>query len=90
MNDKDEPTGGVEETAGDLDDNPALKDEGQVDRAAAKIREVLEEAKAKVDEAVERLHVDRARERSKEVLEEAKAKVDEAVDALKAKLRGDQ
>ncbi len=90
MNEKDEFKGRVEEAAGDLADNPSLKREGQVDRAAAKIKEVLEEAKAKVDEAVERLHVDRARERSKEILDEAKAKVDEAVDALRAKLRGEE
>ena len=90
MEEKDELKGRVEQAAGDLTDNPQLKREGQVDRAAAKIKEILEEAKTKVDEAVERLDVERARARSKELLDEAKAKVDDAVDALKCRLRSDE
>ncbi len=90
MEEKDELKGRVEQAAGDLTDNPQLKREGQVDRAAAKIKEILEEAKTKVDEAVEKLDVERARSRSKELLDEAKAKVDDAVDALKTRLRSDE
>ena len=90
MDGKDELKGRVEQAAGDLTDNPQLKREGQVDRAAAKIKEILEDAKTKVDEAVEKLNVDRARARSKEILDEAKTKVDEAVDALKTRLRGEE
>ena len=90
MEGKDELKGRVEQAAGDLTDNPQLKREGQVDRAAAKIKEILDDAKGKVDEAVEKLNVDRARARSKEILDEAKTKVDEAVDALKTRLRGEE
>ncbi len=90
MEEKDELKGRVEQAAGDLTDNPRLKREGQVDRAAAKIKDVLEEAKTKVDEAVEKLNVERARARSKEILDEAKTKVDDAVDALKTRLRSDE
>jgi uncharacterized protein YjbJ (UPF0337 family) len=87
MQDKDELKGRVEEAAGDLTDNQELKREGQVDRTGAKIKEILEEARTKVDDAVEKLNVDRARARTKEILEEAKTKVDDAVDALKARLQ---
>lgn len=90
MNEKDDLKGRVEQAAGDLTDNPQLKREGQVDRAAAKIKGILEEAKTKVDEAIERLDVERARARTQEVLDEAKAKVDDAAEALKTRLRSDQ
>jgi len=90
MEEKDELKGRLEQAAGDLTDNPQLKREGQVDRAAAKIKQILEEAKTKVDEAVERLNVDRARARTKEVLDEAKGKVDDAVEALKTRLRSEE
>ena len=90
MEEKDELKGRLEQAAGDLTDNRQLKREGQVDRAAAKIKEILEEAKTKVDEAVEKLNVDRARTRTKEILDEAKTKVDDAVDALKTRLRSDE
>lgn len=84
---KDELKGRAEEAAGVLADDSTLKREGQIDRARARIKDVLEEAKAKVDDAVEKLNVDRARSRTKEILDEAKTKVDDAVDALKARLR---
>lgn len=87
--DTDDLKGRVQQAAGDLTDNPTLKREGQVDRAGAKIKEIIEEAKAKVDDAVERLNVERARARTIEILDETKAKVDDAVDALKARLRSD-
>ena len=90
MEEKDDLKGRLEQAAGDLGDNPRLKREGQVDRAAARIKEILEEAKTKVDEAVERLDVERARDRTKEILDQAKTKVDDAVDALKTRLRGDE
>ncbi len=83
----DDLKGRVKEAAGDLGDSQHLKREGQVDRAGARIKEIIEEAKAKVDDAVEKLNVERAQARTKEVLDEAKAKVDEAVDALKSRLR---
>jgi uncharacterized protein YjbJ (UPF0337 family) len=78
----------AKEAAGDDTDDQHLKREGQIDRAGARIKEILEEAKAKVDDAVEKLNVDRARARTKEILDEAKTKVDDAVDALKSRLRG--
>ncbi len=89
MEEKDELKGRLEQAAGVLTDNRQLKREGQVDRAAARIKEILEEAKSSVDEAVERLNVDRARDRTKEILDEAKSKVDDAVASLKARLRSD-
>lgn len=90
MNDKtDELKGRAKEAAGDLTDDRHLKREGQVDRAGARIKEIFEEARAKMDDAVDRLSAERARARSKEILDEAKAKVDEAVEALKSRLRGD-
>lgn len=89
MNEKtDDLKGRAKEAAGDLSDDEHLKREGQIDRTGARIKEILEEAKAKVDDAVEKLSVDRARTRSKEILEEAKTKVDDAVGALKSRLRG--
>lgn len=83
----DDLKGRAKEAAGDLTDDQHLKREGQIDRAGARIKEIIEEAKAKVDDAVEKLNVERARSRSKEILDEAKAKADEAVDALKSRLR---
>lgn len=79
--------GRAKEAAGDLTDDPSLRREGQIERAGAKIREILEEAKARIDDAVEKLNVERARARTKEILDEAKAKVDDAVDALKSRLQ---
>lgn len=79
--------GRAKEAAGDLTDDPNLRREGQIERAGAKIREILDEAKARVDDAVEKLNVERARARTKEILDEAKAKVEEAVDALKSRLQ---
>jgi uncharacterized protein YjbJ (UPF0337 family) len=87
---KDELKGRVEEAAGALADDPSLKRDGQIDRARARIKDILEEAKGKVDDAVEKLNVERARSKTKEVLDEAKGKVDEAVDALKARLRDEK
>lgn len=85
----DDVKGRVKEAAGDLGDDARLKREGQVDRAGARIKEIIEEAKSMVEDAVEKLNVDRARARTKEVFDEAKAKADEVVDALKSRLRAD-
>ena len=85
----DDLKGRAKEAAGDLADDRHLKREGQIDRAGARIKEILEEARAKVDDAVDKLSAERARARSKEILDEAKAKIDEAVDALKSRLRSD-
>ena len=87
---RDELKGRAEEAAGVLADDSTLKREGQIARARARIKEILEEAKAKVDDAVEKLNVDRARSKTKEILDEAKTKVDDAVDGLKARLRDDK
>ncbi|HVL05841.1 MAG TPA: hypothetical protein VM388_07625 [Acidimicrobiales bacterium] len=89
MNEKpDELKGGAKE-AGDVTDDAHLKREGHIDRAGARIREILEEARAKMDDAVDKLSAERARAKSKEILDEAKAKVDDAVEALKSRLRSD-
>ena len=79
--------GRAKEAAGDLTDDRHLKREGQIDRAAAKIKEILDDARGKVDDAIQKLNVERARDRTKEILEETKTKIDDAVDALKARLR---
>lgn len=90
MNEKtDDLMGRAKAAAGDLTDDGHLKREGQIDRAGAKIKEIFEEARAKMDDAVDKLSAEKARARSKEILDEAKAKIDDAVDALKARLRGD-
>jgi uncharacterized protein YjbJ (UPF0337 family) len=83
----DDLKGRAKEAAGDLTDDQHLKREGQIDRTGARIKEVLDEARTKVDDAVEKLSGERARARTKEILDEAKAKVDGAVDALKSRLR---
>ncbi len=83
----DDLKGRAKEAAGDLTDDQDLKREGQIDRAGARIIEILDEARIKVDDAVEKLSVERARARTKEILGDAKAKVDDAVDALKSRLR---
>ncbi|MDQ3641164.1 MAG: CsbD family protein [Actinomycetota bacterium] len=50
MNEKtDDLKGRAKEAAGDLTDDGHLKREGQVDRAGARIKEIFEEARAKVD-----------------------------------------
>jgi uncharacterized protein YjbJ (UPF0337 family) len=90
MDEKDDLKGRLEQAAGDLTDNPQLKREGQVDRAAARIKEILDEARTKVDQAIERLDIERARARTQEVLDEAKVKVDDAAEALKTRLRSDR
>lgn len=79
--------GRIEEAAGDLTDDRHQKREGQIDRAAARIKEILDDARGKVDDAIEKLNVERARDKTKEILEETKTKIDDAVDALKARLR---
>jgi uncharacterized protein YjbJ (UPF0337 family) len=88
MDDKlEELKGRAKEAAGDLADDKHLKREGQIDRAAVKIKEILDDAKGKVDDAIGKLNGERARDKTKEILEETKSKIDEAVDALKARLR---
>jgi uncharacterized protein YjbJ (UPF0337 family) len=86
----DDLKGRVKEAAGDLSDDRRLKREGQIDRVGARIKEILEEAKGKLDDAVNRLDVDRARTKANEIIEETKTKIDEAVDALKSRLRSDE
>ena len=49
---RDELKGRAEEAAGVLADDSTLKREGQIDRARARIKEILEEAKPKVDDPV--------------------------------------
>jgi|SRR5579884_559682 len=83
----DELQGRAKEAGGDLGDDRHRKREGQIDRAAAKIKEILDDAKGKVDDAIEKLNVERARAKTKEILDETKTKIDDAVDALKARLR---
>ena len=85
----DDLKGRAKEAAGDLTDDQHLKREGQIDRAGARIKEIFEKARAKMDDAVDKLSEERARARSKKILDEAKTKIDEAVDALKSRLRSD-
>jgi uncharacterized protein YjbJ (UPF0337 family) len=79
--------GEPKEVAGDLANDGHIKREGQIDRAAAKIKEILDDAKGRVDDAIGKLNVERARDKTKEILDETKTKIDDAVDALKARLR---
>ena len=56
----DEVKGRVKEAVGDLTNNDDLKREGKTDRAAGKVKEVLSDAKDKledvVDEVKDKLH----------------------------------
>jgi uncharacterized protein YjbJ (UPF0337 family) len=83
----DDSKGRAKEAAGDLSDDGRLKREGQIDRAGTRMKEILEEARGKLDDAVDKLDVERARARTKEVIEEAKDKIDEALGTLKSRLR---
>lgn len=62
MQKADELKGRVKEAAGDLTDNDDLEREGKADRAAGKVKDFIDDAKEKVDEAVDsvkdRLHRD--------------------------------
>ena len=56
MNEKtDDLQGQAKEAAGDLTDDGHLKREGQIDHAGARSKEIFEEARAKVDDAVDAL-----------------------------------
>lgn len=58
----DQVKGRVKEAVGDLTDNADLKREGKTDRAAGKVKEVLSDAKDKlegvVDDVKDKLHRD--------------------------------
>ncbi len=60
MPEMDDIEGRAKEAAGDLTDNDDLKREGKVDQASGKTKEFVENAKNKVEDAVdsvkERLH----------------------------------
>ena len=49
----DDAKGRAKEAAGDLTDNDDLKREGKKDRAGAKVKEFAEDAKKKVEDAVD-------------------------------------
>lgn len=62
MADTDDLKGRVKEAAGDLTDDEDLQREGQVDQAAGKVKETVDAARDRAEEAVddvkERLHRD--------------------------------
>lgn len=62
MPNTDDLKGRVKEAAGDLTDDQELKNEGKVDRAAGKAKDVIDDAKDKAGDAVDavkdRLHRD--------------------------------
>jgi len=62
MQNADELKGRVKEAAGDLTGNDDLEREGKTDRAAGKVKDLIDDAKEKVDDAVDsvkdRLHRD--------------------------------
>jgi uncharacterized protein YjbJ (UPF0337 family) len=49
----DDAKGRAKEAAGDLTDNDKLKNEGKKDQAGAKVKEFAENAKDKVEDAVD-------------------------------------
>ncbi|MFA5565501.1 MAG: CsbD family protein [Acidimicrobiia bacterium] len=49
----DEAKGRAKEAAGDLTNDDELKKEGKLDRAAAKVKETVEGAKDKVEDAID-------------------------------------
>jgi uncharacterized protein YjbJ (UPF0337 family) len=49
----DDAKGRVKEAAGDLTGDDDLKEEGKLDQAAGKAKDVADSAKDKVDEAIE-------------------------------------
>ena len=61
-NNLDQAKGRVKQAAGDLTDNDDLKRDGKTDENAGKVKEVLEDAKDKADDLVdkvkEKLHRD--------------------------------
>ncbi len=85
----DDLRGRIKNAAGDLIDDRRLEREGQVDRAAAHMMGVLDEARGKLDAAVANLDMERARTLTKDVIDEAKAKVDEALETLKSRLHSE-
>lgn len=62
MPNTDDLKGRAKEAAGDLTDNDDLKNEGKTDRASGKIKETIDDAKEKLEGAVDnikdRLHKD--------------------------------
>ena len=61
-NNLDQAKGRIKQAAGDLTDNDDLKRDGKTDENAGKVKEVLEDAKDKADDLVdkvkEKLHRD--------------------------------
>lgn len=61
-NNLDQAKGRIKQAAGDLTDNDDLKRDGKTDEHAGKVKEVLEDAKDKADDLVdkvkEKLHRD--------------------------------
>lgn len=55
MKNTDEIKGRIKEAAGDLTDNKDLKREGQQDRAAGKVKDVIEDVKEKAENTVDAL-----------------------------------
>jgi uncharacterized protein YjbJ (UPF0337 family) len=51
--DLDQAKGKIKQAAGDLTDNPDLKAEGEADEAGGKVKEVIENIKDKLDDAVD-------------------------------------
>jgi uncharacterized protein YjbJ (UPF0337 family) len=49
----DDLKGRAKEAVGDLTDNPDLKREGKADRAAGKVKEVVSDAKDRLEDAVD-------------------------------------
>jgi uncharacterized protein YjbJ (UPF0337 family) len=49
----DDAKGRAKEAAGDVTDNDKLKREGKTDRAGAKVKDLAEDAKEKVENAVD-------------------------------------
>ena len=51
----DDIKGRVKEAAGDLTDNPDLKNEGRADRASGKAKHVIEDVKDKAEDVVDKV-----------------------------------
>ncbi len=52
---KDKAVGRVKQAAGDLTDNDDLKDEGKKDELAGKVKDVVDDAKDKVTDLIDKV-----------------------------------
>lgn len=52
---KDQVVGRVKQAAGDLTDNEDLKNEGKKDEAAGKLKDVVDDAKEKVNDLIDKV-----------------------------------